>query len=486
METLEILRGNNLITGIDIIPLEDKKPILYSSQIANSSITGYYSLNRGLRINQVLKIIYVLPVEALDEDNFGNGIEEIKELMDLNEIEENVLFIQPRYVHSPWYGNNPTPSSLQQESDTISFINAINNKYSMFETTETYLLGYSKSGWGAMNLQLKNPNLIDGVLIWDAPLAANDFTPDPIGMGIIFDNVTYFQNNYHLNNLLVTHNANLIGKHIVVGGYSLYETLSTNFLTVLDTYPLVNYTHNENLNFPHSWNGVWIKSLLRTLTDVIIDIPVPIPIANITSEYKFEDNVLDTVGSKNGTPTAITYVNGLSGKEAVFNGSTSRIQMPSNMIPADEFSVTFLAKVTGGSAEVRIIGMSDNADVYCRIAFNDGGNLNRIGYVVYDGTSGASIIVEGYDLTNWTHITVTAKENESSKIYVNGLYGNGNSSLEEFTTIAGGNYIGCNRLASGSFVNGSIDNARIWNKALTPSEALTIATNELAGENINP
>jgi hypothetical protein len=211
-----------------------------------------------------------------------------------------------------------------------------------------------------------------------------------------------------------------------------------------------------------------------------------IPLGNIISQYKFENNVLDTVGSKNGTAASLTYANGLVEKTGVFNGTTSRVLMPSNMLPASEFSISFLAKVTSGSAEGRIIGMSNNTNVYCRVAFNDGGNLNRIGFVVYDGTSGASITVTGYTLTNWTHIVITGKDSDSSKIYVNGVYENGNLALGSFAKLTGSNYIGSNRLASASFFNGDIDCVRIWDKELTASEVTEIADTELAGVEINP
>ncbi|MDC1081346.1 BspA family leucine-rich repeat surface protein [Flavobacteriaceae bacterium] len=209
----------------------------------------------------------------------------------------------------------------------------------------------------------------------------------------------------------------------------------------------------------------------------------PLPLANIISEYKFENNVLDTVGTNDGTPTALTYANGLVNRTGVFNGSAN-VSLTTLPIPNDEFSISFLAK-TSGTSEGRIVGWS-NWSGYTRIEFNSGGTLNRIGYVVNDGTGGASIVVDGYDLTDWIHIVVTAKANNSSKIYVNGVYGNGNLSLQGFVSIAGNNYIGSNRNGNASLFQGDIDCVRIWNKELSPVEITLLATDELAGIDINP
>ena len=56
----------------------------------------------------------------------------------------------------------------------------------------------------------------------------------------------------------------------------------------------------------------------------------PYPINNIISYYKLEGNALDFNNVNNGTPTAITYEEGLVGQRAIFNGSTSRIILTNN------------------------------------------------------------------------------------------------------------------------------------------------------------
>lgn len=54
------------------------------------------------------------------------------------------------------------------------------------------------------------------------------------------------------------------------------------------------------------------------------------PVANFVSYLKLEDNVLDATGNNNGVAENITYTNGLTNRRAVFNGTTSRIQLGNN------------------------------------------------------------------------------------------------------------------------------------------------------------
>jgi hypothetical protein len=227
---------------------------------ANSNITHYDYIHTRLNSVNPLNIVYVLPVENLDNTTYGDGLTEVKQLMDAGDIADNFLFIQPRFATIPWYGNHPTDALLQQEDNTVELFGIINTAYASFELYESYVLGFSKSGYGAMNLALRHPNSLNGVLVWDSPLSVD--TLAFAGMNTIFDNLSYFQANYILNDVLVTNNANLVGKTIVVGGYADHEVSSVEFTDDLAGYPSIDYTVDGTLTYAHEWNKLWVKALL--------------------------------------------------------------------------------------------------------------------------------------------------------------------------------------------------------------------------------
>ena len=70
-------------------------------------------------------------------------------------------------------------------------------------------------------------------------------------------------------------------------------------------------------------------------------LPLQIPLQNIISEYKFEDNALDTVGTNNGTATSLTYATGLVGKTGVFNGTSSKVDTNTNNLIGGKSQVSF-------------------------------------------------------------------------------------------------------------------------------------------------
>src|SRR5262245_40405255 len=57
-------------------------------------------------------VIYVLPVEAADGKQFGNGLVEIKK-RDLHN-KFGVIFVEPTFSHLPWYADHPTDAKIRQ------------------------------------------------------------------------------------------------------------------------------------------------------------------------------------------------------------------------------------------------------------------------------------------------------------------------------------------------------------------------------------
>ena len=181
-----------------------------------------------------------------------------------------------------------------------------------------------------------------------------------------------------------------------------------------------------------------------------------IPLGNIISQYKFQNNANDFVGSNNGTATNLSYVTGLVGKAGDFSGGTnSQVSIPD----ADNLSFG-----------------NGTSDVWDGSAFIRGGNSNAIG-----------------SLSDWTHITFTYDGSGLTSgilLYVDGV-------LESMEYLSSGTYVamentatpvvfGKNPWNTSSTFSGQMDCTTFWDKELTDAEVLELATEELAGTDINP
>ena len=115
-------------------------------------------------------VIYVLPVEAGNESQYGDGLLEVKKHDLQNRYQ--VIFVAPAFSQLPWYADHPTDPLIRQESYFLKVvIPFIERTYpALAEPRGRLLLGFSKSGWGAWSLLLRHSEVFGRAAAWDAPM----------------------------------------------------------------------------------------------------------------------------------------------------------------------------------------------------------------------------------------------------------------------------------------------------------------------------
>ena len=136
------------------------------------------------------RVVYVLPVEPHDGAACGDGLAEVQRL-DLHN-RHNVICVKPTFSQMPWYADHPRDPGIRQESRLLEVVVPfIDRTYCGFDCDDAstaaprrLLLGFSKSGWGALSLLLRHPDLFDKAAVFDAPLAWE--SPNRYGMSEVF------------------------------------------------------------------------------------------------------------------------------------------------------------------------------------------------------------------------------------------------------------------------------------------------------------
>jgi S-formylglutathione hydrolase FrmB len=116
------------------------------------------------------RTVYVLPVEAGLGTQFGDGLKTVKALG--VQTTENAIFVEPTFSATPWYADNATNPQIRQETYFVSVVVPfIDQQYPVLAAPAGRLLmGFSKSGWGAFTLLLRNPGVFGRAVDWDTPL----------------------------------------------------------------------------------------------------------------------------------------------------------------------------------------------------------------------------------------------------------------------------------------------------------------------------
>ncbi len=182
-----------------------------------------------------------------------------------------------------------------------------------------------------------------------------------------------------------------------------------------------------------------------------------------------------------GTLSNTTWTNGKHGKALNFNGSNSAMSVASytNMSPgANNFSIAFWIK-TSGYGDL-IIGADGNAGTTLQgygLAIPFGWGCATPGQLYFNFSNGAarevgfcssSIINDG----GWHHVSITVTRGDKVKFYIDG---NLDNSLN--TTLNGSvllHHFSIGQIAWQGWLNGLMDDIRLYNRALSASEALTL------------
>ena len=199
-------------------------------------------------------------------------------------------------------------------------------------------------------------------------------------------------------------------------------------------------------------------------------------ISNVVSLYKAEGNANDSADGNNGTLTngATTTTSGRIGSAFSFDGVNDYVSIPHSA----NLDLTTAATY---SAWIKLDQLPSNAGRVMSIMAKSavGNDLdfqvqtdNKVYFYAANGSASSSTVLT---TGTWFHVAATYQGNSAAKVYVNGvLEGTGNVTS---TRTANSNplIIGENSVFTGRFWKGQIDEATVFDRALTANEIASLA-----------
>ena len=209
------------------------------------------------------RVLYVLPVEALDGKRWGNGLKTIRKAGLHNR--HNLVCVAPTFSHLPWYADHPSDPMIRQESYlTRVVLPFVEKNYPAIPGRAGRLLvGFSKSGWGAFTLLLRNPELFAAAAAFDAPLALD--RPGPYGSGPIFGSRENFEK-YRVERLL-KENAGRLGSSkrlALLGHFVNFRKQHEKARSWMNSLKIQHHWH-KGRRWKHSWESGWLPRAIELI-----------------------------------------------------------------------------------------------------------------------------------------------------------------------------------------------------------------------------
>ena len=215
-----------------------------------------------IRDNERLRVVYVLPVEGGTGTRWGDGLKEIQKLK-LHE-KYRLICVAPTFSALPWYADHPTDQTVAQETYLLkAVVPAVDEHYpTTGDNVSRLLLGFSKSGWGAVTLLLRHPDVFGKAAAWDAPLMMD--VSGRFGSAPIFGTQENFEK-YQVSTLLETHSSKLTGEpRLMHIGYDNFRSHHVRFEALLNELN-VPHVHQDGPQRKHHWNSGWVADAVHWL-----------------------------------------------------------------------------------------------------------------------------------------------------------------------------------------------------------------------------
>lgn len=220
------------------------------------------------------QVVYVLPVQPGTGTNFGDGLQVVRATGYHNTYD--VICVQPTFTTFPWFADHSTNATMRHESYMNKVVlPLIEQSYSTQRSLAGRLLiGFSKSGWGAFALLMRNPETYGFAASWDAPMLM-DYGSYSTGT-VFADNANFEQYSPEIlaqnpNSLLLTSRRlllsgdNLFGSE--PGGAFASNPHTTTYHAQLAAKGIPHlYIHKVTSN--HLWSADWTRPTLEGLIEL--------------------------------------------------------------------------------------------------------------------------------------------------------------------------------------------------------------------------
>jgi hypothetical protein len=198
--------------------------------------------------------------------------------------------------------------------------------------------------------------------------------------------------------------------------------------------------------------------------------------------YPFDGNANDASGNGyNATLNGGSYVTGQIGQAVSLNGSSNYVSLPSGIVSnLGDFSIATWVYLNSSSSWNRVFDFGTGTSVNMFLTPQNG-STNAVRFAITTGGNGSEQQITGSSALptgTWTHVAVT-KSGNTGRLYVNGSQVGSNSSMTLSPSGLGNtnqNWLGRSQYSSDPYLNGRIDDFRIYNRALSASEVSNLAS----------
>ena len=210
--------------------------------------------------------LYALPVEGgLAQSTYGSGLDELANL----DVEDqyNATIIEPIFPMNSWYADNPNDPTINYETFVADILPQwVDSNFSTTGTEQNLLVGFSKSGYGALDLELKHPSVFSAVAAFDFPGDMTSYNDYGGSSANDYGTQANFQDNYQMTaSFINAHDASFTTQdRILISEGPAFANQVTDYGNLLTSQGVAHTLLNQTSD-THAWAGGWLSGAVAGL-----------------------------------------------------------------------------------------------------------------------------------------------------------------------------------------------------------------------------
>ncbi len=210
--------------------------------------------------------LYDLPVEpGLAQSTYGSGLNELQKL-DVQD-QYNATIIEPIFPIDSWYADNPNDLTINYETFVADILPQwVDSNFSTTGSEKNLLIGFSKSGYGGLDLELKHPSVFSAVAAFDFPGDMSSYNDYGSSSANDYGTQANFQENYQMSSSFI--NALkapfTTQDRLLISEGPAFQSQVADFDALL-TSQGVAHTLLTQTNDAHNWSSGWLSGAIAGL-----------------------------------------------------------------------------------------------------------------------------------------------------------------------------------------------------------------------------
>jgi cytochrome c2 len=211
--------------------------------------------------------LYALPVEnGLTGQSLGDGLNQLESLNVENQY--NATIIEPIFPMYSWYADNPLDATINYETFVADILPQwVDSHFSTSGNEKNLLIGFSKSGYGSVDLLLKHPDVFSAAAAFDFPADMGSYDSMQSSTADNYGTQANFQNNYELSQSFVdTYKAPFTTQdRLWIAGGPLFGSQVADFNNLLTSQGVMHTYSTALTSDAHNWTSGWVSSAVTGL-----------------------------------------------------------------------------------------------------------------------------------------------------------------------------------------------------------------------------